>query len=170
MVATQARVRRAHERVEVVAPTAEPGEAEQREQRAAERRLAKPRRALDRIRDPEPGERRLERPAPAFQRRCDDSDVSRIRAAADQVEDLLADQLQGTASTCPLEKAHGALEGRSVLETVDEEPALEMRKRGPHVAIGRSRKLLDAPRSLLGKGRSRPLEGSERKPSGLVRE
>ena len=170
MVATEARVRRAHEPVEVVAPTAEPGEAEQREQRAAERRLAEPRRALDRVRDAEPGERRLERRAPALQRGCDDRDVSGIRAAADQLEDLLAHELEHAASTRRLEKAHGPLEGRSGRVTVDEQPALEMRKRGPHVAIGRSRKLLDAPGSLLGQRRSRPLERGEREPPGLVRE
>ena len=37
MVAAETRVRRAHEPVELGAPTSEPGEAEQREQRAAER-------------------------------------------------------------------------------------------------------------------------------------
>ena len=54
MVAAETRVRRAHEPVELGPPTSEPGEAEQREQRAAERRLAEAQPALDRVRDAEP--------------------------------------------------------------------------------------------------------------------
>ena len=45
-----------------------------------------------------------------------------------------------------------------------------MRKRRPHVALGRGRKLLDAPGGLLGQRRRRPLERREREPPGLVGE
>ena len=135
VVATETRVRRPHEPVEVVASTREPGEAEQREQRAAEGRLAEPREALGRVRDAEPGERRLERRSPALQRGCDDRDVGRIRPAADELEDLLADELEHAARARRLEEAHGALERWSRRVAVDEQPPLEMRERRPHVAI-----------------------------------
>ena len=170
VVAAETRVRRAHEPVEVVAAAAEPGEAQQREQRAAERRLAEPRRALGRVRDAEPGERRLERRAPALERWRDDRDVSRVRAAADELEDLLAHELEHAARTRCLEEAHRSLEGRSGRVTVDEQPPLEMRERGPHVAIGCGGELLDAPRGLLGQRLRRPLERGEREAPGLVRE
>ena len=101
---------------------------------------------------------------------CDDRDVSRARVASDELEDLLAHELEHAARARRLEKAHGSLEGRSGRVAVDEQPALEMRERGPHVALGRGGELLDAPRGLLGQRRRRPLERGERQAPGLVRE
>ena len=92
------------------------------------------------------------------------------RPAAYELENLLGHELEHAASTRRLEEAHGTLELWSRSLTVDEEPPFQMRKRGPHVAVGRGRKLLDASGGLLGQRRRRPFESGEREPRRLVRE
>ena len=86
-------VRRTQEAVELSAAAAEPHEAEQAEQRAAERRLRQPRPRGDRDRDSERAEPGFERRAPALERGTDDCDLLRSRPAADQSEHFLADEL-----------------------------------------------------------------------------
>ena len=170
VVATETGVWRAHEPIEVVASASEPGKAKQREQRAAEGRLAELRQPLGRVRDAEAGKRCLERRAPALQGGCDDRDLGRIRPAADELEDLLADELEHAARTRRLEEAHGSLERWRGRVTVDEKPPLEVCERRSCVAAGRGWELLDAPRGLLGQRRRRPLESGEHEPAGLVRQ
>ena len=80
--AREARERRAEERVEIAAAALLPFEAEQREQRLAERRLAQPDAALDREGDAERAEHGLERRPPALDRRDDERDLLQRRARA----------------------------------------------------------------------------------------
>ena len=104
-------VRGAQEAVELAAPAAEPDEAEQAEQRAAERRLRQPRPRGDGDRNAERAEPGLERRAPALERGTDDRDLLRRGPAADQREHLLADELQRRARAGAFEEAHCAGDG-----------------------------------------------------------
>ena len=70
VVPREPRVRRAQESEEVAPLAVEPGVAQQREQRLAERRPAEPQPALERVRDAEGREGRVERGAPALERRA----------------------------------------------------------------------------------------------------
>ena len=123
-------VRRAQEAVELSAPAAEPHEAEQAEQRAAERCLRQPRPRSDGDRNTERAEPGFERRAPALERGTDDRDLLRRRPAADQGEHLLADELQRRARSGAFEEAHRSAGGRRFADVVDEQLALEMRERG----------------------------------------
>ena len=75
--ARQAGERRAEEAVQVVAAAVAPLEAQEREERLAERRLADPDAPLDRVRDAERAERGLELGALALDARADDEDLLR---------------------------------------------------------------------------------------------
>ena len=79
--AAEARVRRAQVREQLAPSRVEPRVAQQLEQRVAERRRAEPRAVLDRVRDPQAAEHRLERRAPGLERRRDERDLGRIDAA-----------------------------------------------------------------------------------------
>src|SRR5439155_22452864 len=89
--AREAGVRRAEEREQLLARAAEPREAQEREERLPERGLREPRPLLQRVRDAERAEHRLERRAPAVERVADDRDRGGGRACADQLEQLLRD-------------------------------------------------------------------------------
>ena len=122
--------RRAQEREEIAARAAEPREAEQRDERLAERRLREAHLAVDRIRDAERPERRLERSAQA---RSTLGQMTPIalgrRAGAQEREQLLADELERTARAGGLEEADRAVDRDGLVRLVGEERALEMRER-----------------------------------------
>ena len=170
VIAAEPGVRRAHEGVEVVTVTAEPGEAKQREQRAAVRRLAQAQPAFDRVGDAEPGERRLERPPPALQRRRDDRDRGRIRPATHELENLVAHELQHAARPGSLEEAHRALHGRRLSGSIREQPALDVGDRTSRKGVRGGRELLDPSRRLARERRGRSLQNGERQPPRLVRQ
>src|SRR5207248_8157374 len=83
----QAREGRAEEGEEVAAAALEPREPEQRQERVAERRLPEPEPVLDGGGHAEGRERRLERRAPALERRADDGAPVGRSPGADQVEE-----------------------------------------------------------------------------------
>ena len=95
--AGQARVGRAEEREEVAAVSVEPGVAEEREQRLAERRLSEADAAFQRIRHTKGREGGVECSAPAVEARADDADLLGRRAGAEQPENLLGDELERSA-------------------------------------------------------------------------
>ena len=130
------------------AAAALPGVAQQL--RAARARAASSRaglRRLDRVRHPERAEHRLERRAPALERRRDQRDPLGRRAAADELEQLLADQLERAARAGAFEEADGAVELGAATPALDEQRALEMRERRMRV-LGRARRR--APRCARG--------------------
>ena len=77
--------RRAQEAVQIVPTAGEPLEAQEREQRLAERGLADPHPALDRIGHLERAQGGLELRALALDARADEEDLLRLRAGADQL-------------------------------------------------------------------------------------
>src|SRR4029078_1468089 len=89
--------RRAQEREEIAAPAAEPREAEERDQRLAERRLREAHLPVDGVRDAERAERCLEWSAQALDARADDADRLGGRAGTQQREQLFPDELERTA-------------------------------------------------------------------------
>src|SRR5207247_8152634 len=157
------------EAVQVVPPAVEPLEAQQREQRLAERRLADPDPALDRVRHAERREGGLELGALPLDARADEEDLLGLRAASDQLEHLVGDELERSARARTFEEADRSLELRCDRRPVGEEVALEVSELGRRdVAVSR-RQLLDAPRreraQILGRARQR----FERRPVRLVR-
>src|SRR5207253_11387658 len=108
--ARQARVRAAQGSDQLAPAAAGPREAEEREERVAERRLCKPAPLFELVRDAERAEHGLERRAPALERRADDADAFGRRARANEREQLLADHLERAARAGTLEKANGAVE------------------------------------------------------------
>ena len=106
----EARVGRAEVGEQLAALPVGPRVAKELQERVPERRRPEPRTRLDRVRHAERAEHRLERRAPAVERRCDERDLLGRRAAADQLEQLFADQLERAAGACALEEAHGAVE------------------------------------------------------------
>ena len=162
--------RRAQEREELAARPAEPREAQQRRQRLAERRLVDANLAVDRVRDAERAERGLERCANAVDARADDADLLRRRPAAEEREQLLADELERAARAGALEEPNGAVDRNVTVRLVGEERALEMRECGRRdVAVARF-ELLDVARrdalEILGGAAQRCEHGTPR----LVRE
>src|SRR5262249_44113852 len=110
MRAGQPGERRAQESVQVVPPTLEPLEAQEREQSLAERGLADPDPALDRIRNLERRQRGLELGALTVDARADEQDLLRLRAGPDQLQRLVGDQLERPARAGAFEEADRALE------------------------------------------------------------
>ena len=82
VIAPEARVARAQEPVEIAAVAVLPLEPQQREKRAAVWRLVEPQAPLERERDPQRPQDRLERRAPAVEGRDDDRNLLRRGAAA----------------------------------------------------------------------------------------
>src|SRR5215203_2522276 len=118
--------RRAQECVEVVTVSAQPFEAKEGEQRAAEGRLAQANAALEGVRDTQRAERSLEWRADTVQRRADEHDLLCRNAGAQQVEQLFGDELERAALTCAFEEADRALEWRTGGRPLGEELAFEM--------------------------------------------
>ena len=129
-MASEPRVRGAQEGEQVSPVALQPGVAQQRQQRLPERRLAEAQAALERVRDAECCEGRVERRAPAFERRADDRDLVGLGAGAQQREQLLGDELQGPAQARALEEADRPVElrPRASRSGVTKERALQMRE------------------------------------------
>src|SRR5581483_2999460 len=164
--ALDARERRAQEREELATPAVEPRETQQREQRMPERRLRDAHLAVDRVRHAERAERRLERRAQAVDARTDDADALGRGPRAQQLEQLLADELERTARTSTLEEAHRTVERDRLALHVGEERPLEPGERGlrgPQRAELLDRTAREALQILR-----RPPERLERRPPGLV--
>ena len=102
--------RRAEEREELAAAAAEPAEAEEREQGAAEGRLAEPGALLDGVWDADRPEHGLERSAPPLDRVAHDSDPLGRRPAAEQREHVPREQLDRPADAGPLEEVQRSVE------------------------------------------------------------
>ena len=168
--ARQAGERRAEEPVQVGAPALAPLEAQEREERLAERRLADPDAALDRIRHLELRQRCLELCPLALDARADDEDLFRPRPASDQLQRLVGDELERAARTGAFEEPDRALERRRRRGIVGEEVALEVRELGRgDLAVARP-ELLDAPVRERAEVPGRARERLERRPVRLVRE
>ena len=139
------------------------------EERLAEGGLREPERRVDGVRDPERPERRLDRAAPALERGHHDADLRGAGPAAQEVEHLLADELERAARAGALEEADRTLDRRRRLGATAEEGALEVGQRGVRDLFVAGRELLDrAGRQALEalRGVPQPLEG---RPAGLVR-
>ena len=145
-----------------------PFEAQQGQQRLPEGGLAQPDPPFDREGDPERAEHRLERRAPALDRRDDEGDLLRRRARRDELPDLLGGQLERAAGACAFEEADRAVERRAGRRRVGEEMALQMGERGVAVLRCACRKLLDPPACQRGEVLLRAAERCERRAPGLV--
>ena len=77
-----------------------------------ERSRAEPRAGRDRVRDADAAEHRLERSTPAVERRRDERDLLGRCAGADQVQQLLTDELEHAADAGALEEANRRIELR----------------------------------------------------------
>ncbi len=168
MRAGQPGERRAQEGVEVVAVSAEPLEAEEREQRAAESGLAETNAPLERVRDAQPAECRLERRADAVECRADEHDLLRRDPRAQQVEQLLGDELERAALPCAFEEADRALELRAGVGPLREEMAFEMGQRGRRDLAVAWRELLDPPRGERPEVVHRAAQRRERRAPRLI--
>ena len=114
-----------------------------------------------RVRDAERAERGLERRAQAVDARADDADALRRRAAAEQREQLLADELERAARARALEEANRAVDRHAARgDSSAEERALEMRERRVRDLAVARRQLLDA-RPRRGAARSSAVRRSD---------
>ena len=169
MRARQAGERRAEEAVQVVAPALAPLEAQEREERLAERRLADPDAPLDRVRHLERGQRGLELGPLAVDARADDEDLFRPRSASDQLQRFVRDELERAARTGSFQEPDRAFERRSRRRVVREQVALEVCElRRGDLAVPRP-ELLDAPVGERAEVSGRARERLERSPVRLVR-
>ena len=148
----------------------EPLEAQQREQRLAERRLADPDPAFDRIRHAEGAERGLELGPLAFHARADDKDLLRPRPAADELEHLVGQQLERSARSGSLEEADRSVERRAGGGPVREQVPLEMGEGGRRDLVIAWRELLDASGRERAQVVGRAPQRLERSAIRLVRE
>src|SRR6187397_2255508 len=118
-------------------------------------------RGIERIRNAERAECRLERRANPVERRADDEDLVRSSAAAYELQDLVGNELERRARAGALEKADRSLafgrRGRDILE----ERSLEVRQRGMREAPVSGRKLLEPPAGEARQVRGRALERGE---------
>ena len=170
MRAREAGVGRAEICVEVAAAPALPLEAEQREERLAERRLAEADPTLDGERDSGRAEHRLERRPPALERREDESDLLERDAGGSELTDLLRDELQRAAGAGALEEADRARERGPRRRRVGEEMPLEMSERSGTVTGGRGGELGDPATRERGQVLLRAPQRGESRAAGLVRE
>src|SRR4029079_8805574 len=154
----EARIRRAEEAEQVAPAPAEPGVAEERENRPTEGGLRRPDGPLERMGYAERSERRLEGSAYALQGRADDQDLLRRRTGAQELEDLVADQLERRTRAGALEEADPALGRRRRRRRVLEKASLEMCERRVRVVGVPWWQLLDPPHSEPGEGGGRALE------------
>src|SRR5688572_30226632 len=101
----------------------QPLEAQEREQRLAERGLADPDPPFDRVRHAERAERGLELCPHPVDAGTDDEDLFGRRAAADELQDLVGDELERAPRTGSLEETDRAVERRPRSGPVGEEVA-----------------------------------------------
>ena len=169
--ATESRVRRAQIRVQVAARAVEPRETEQSEHRLAERRLVKPHASFECERNTEGAEYGLDGSLPALQGRTHDADLLRRDTVANELEDLVTDELECTACPRSLEEAHGTVDCRWILDdAIGEERPFEMCDRGLCDVGEARRELFDAAVGELRQIVDRSREGCERRPAGFVRD
>ena len=157
--AGQARERGAQEAVEVVPAAGEPLEPKEREERLAERRLADPDPALDRVRHLEGAKRGLELSPLPLDARADEEDLLGLRPGSDQLQHLVGDELERAARARPFEETNRSPELWRRRRPVDEEVPLEVRElRGRNLRVAR-RELFDPTRcqraQVLGRARQR---------------
>ena len=127
-----------------------------------------PERPVERVGDAERTEGRLEGRAQALDRRADDQDLLRRRAGAEELEDLVGDQLERGAGACALEQADRALGRRRRRRLILEQGPLEVGERRVRVVGIARRQLLDPPGCEPRQVGGRPLERREGEPPGLV--
>ena len=169
VVPRQPRVGRAQEGEQVAPLAVEPRVAQQREQRLAERRLAQPQPALERVGHAERREGRVQRGPPAVERRADDRDLVSGSAVAQQRKDLVRDELERAADAGALEEAQRAVQFGSLRCARAEERAFQVAKHR-RTRFAARRELLDP---SLGQAREvlgRPRQRGEGVPPGLVRQ
>ena len=112
-------------------------------QRVPDRGRPEPHARLDGVRDIERAEHSLERPAPGVDRRRDERDLLGADTRTDQLEQLLADELERPTRTRAFEEPHGRVELRRRRWRLVEEHALEMRECRVLVLARARRQLLD---------------------------
>ena len=165
--ARDAGVRRAQVRVQLRSLAAQPGEAEQGEQRVPERGRPQSDATLERERDAERAERRLEREPDALDRRADDRDLLRGDAGAHEAEDLVRDELERSSPTRALEEPQGRVE-RAPSRGLGEQLALDVRERRWEELVGARRQLDDVPVRKERQIVDRPPQRGVRRTAGLV--
>ena len=164
------RERRAEVAEEVAARPSSPREAQQRRERVHERRLREAQLAVDRVRDAEGAQHRLERAADPLVARHHEPDPLGRHAAAGEREHLLGDELERAAASGSLEEAHHTVERRCFSRLVGEQRPLEMRERRRRDRSVARRQLLDVAGGQAGEILGRPTERGEDRPSRLVRQ
>ncbi len=164
----EAGIGRPQEREQVAPAAAEPRVADDREQRTTEGRVRRPERPVERVGDAERTEGRLQWRAQALDRRADDQDLLRRRAGAEELEDLVGDQLERRAGAGAFEQADRALGRRRRRRRILEQGALEVGERRVRVVGIARRQLLDPPGCEPRQVGGRTLERREREPPGLV--
>ena len=127
--------RRAEVAKEVASPALEPCEPEQTEQGAAERGLPEPSGLLDRERDSERDEDRLEHCAPAIDGVADDADPLGRRPAPEKLEHLGRDELGRASRSGALEEPDRTVERRRRRGRIREELPLEVGQRRREAAV-----------------------------------
>ncbi len=127
VLALEPRVRRAKVRVQLRPLAVEPRETQQGEERVAERRRPKSGAALERDRDPQPGERRPECEPDRLDRRADDRDLLRRDAGPDERQRLLRHELERAARPRTLEEPDRAVE-QHASRGVGEQVPLDVRQ------------------------------------------
>ena len=142
--AGEAREGRAQEPVEVVPVASEPFEPQEREERLAEGGPPDADSPFDRERNADRAERRLDLAAVAIEARAHEEDLLGGRAAPNQVERLLGDQLERAARAGALEEANRPVELRAGRRLLGEEVALEVREGGRGDLAVAGRQLFDA--------------------------
>ncbi len=108
--ALEPRERGAQEREQLAATTAGPGEAQERDQRLAQRGVGQASAGVEHVRDSGLAEDDLERGTPAVGRIADDADPSRLRSASDQPEQFAREELDGPARARTFEEPKRAVE------------------------------------------------------------
>ena len=156
------------EREQVAPAAAEPRVADDREQRTTEGRMRRPERPVERVGNAERTEGRLQGRAQALDRRADDQDLLRRRAGAEELEDLVGDQLERGAGAGALEQADRALGRRRRRRRILEQSPLEVGEGRVRVVGVARRQLLDPPGCEPRQVGCRTLERREGEPPGLV--
>ena len=135
-----------------------------------ERRRVEADTGVDGVRNVEPTEDGLERSPPAFRRREHHRDPVGGDAGAQELEQLVGDQLECAADTGSLQEADRRVEVRRRRRRLVEQRALEVGERRVRVLGRAGSELLDAavcqPREVVGGAAER----GERDPAGLVRQ
>ena len=153
-------IRAAQEREELAPARVPPRVPQELEQRVADRRRAEPHPRLDRVRHVERSEHGLERAAPGVDRRRDERDLLRADTGANELEQLVTDELERAARACTLEEAHGVVERRRCRRRLVEERPLEMCER-LMLVLARARRA--APRTFPDASAARSVGGTRKR-------